>query len=474
MWRNGLLILLVGSLLAAGCSGPENDSQITVNYDAGDPVEIEPGLEVAEKLGAVRGKVVNDQGLPIKGARTSLLTTDFFADTNETGGFLFVNVSTGAWTLRVQANGFQPHEQKITVEAAKVTDRVIQLLPDQTAGAGYVPHIHDYWGEKDTYLLMDQAIDFAANDQGGPWPDAYYTVTTGVMRPNLWWPTDAWPIPILETPDGGPPIVIPGTAKMDVTFRWDEATMVMDDLGLCYYSPAEDAERQCFDPAPSGTTFSIDVTPDMADSGHQRFSMWQLTAWRTDVRDASDHSPAATLGSVDVEILLTKGDIYLEPPHEVFWADTDTLVLRSTNDTYTRNTCAVACNPRPVLGLDDGKIVPPGTDRMRVTLAWEFGGVPADAINPDYALTFRTGDMNPQTTFYPQFMTMEATDGSRADQFKVYEFEVPTEWTDAFYQQRSNWQFGIYNADFEPNDEEFRPRDVTYTLEVLAFNDDGV
>lgn len=458
---------LLLAILVSGCAG--GSAHDAPQEDAQD-LELSDGTVLAVDRGLVHGKVRTEAGLPLKDARVSILKTAFYAETDDQGRFRFLNVTAGSFVMEVHAEGFQPFQTGITVEPGAVVSLNVTLLPGQSAGAGYVPHVHDYWQGQDDYLLMDAAVDFAANDGGGDdRPDAYYTVTSGVLRPNIWWPSDKWPIPILETPHGGPAIVLPGTAKMAITLSWDGTTMVLPDLGFCYRSAGE--EEGCFDPAPSGTTFQVDVKPTMADSGHQQWSMWSLWAYRTDIRDGASHSPGVTLGHVQVKIELTRGEMFLEPSHRRFW-DNGSILLRSTDSVHEEARCAAACGSKTKLRLDDDRIVPPGTTRLMARLDWDFDGAGAAPLDHDWEVIFRTGDMNPHTTQYLDFREYAAAEGSAQDRYKVYEIRLDRSMTDAHYQLRSNWLFGLWNASFDKDDPEFNPRAITFKLEVVAHNDD--
>lgn len=448
----GILLALITTLVVlAGCAEQAApDTTVTT-------VEVEPGLVVAAGHGVLRGSVFDDQGRGLPDARVSLLRTQFFAATDDKGAFEFQNVTAGTHSLVATATGFQQAFQEVVVPDGGIANATIQLLPDEERGSGYRPHTHDFWGEKTTYRLLDSSIDLSEPPAGSPYPDAYWMVHHAVIRPTQ--NTSYWFVPLRESPESGPPIVLPGTKEMTMTLHWTTSTL--DELGVCYQAVA--GKRTCLGPHASGEPWTIRVTPDMADSGHQAFSLWRIELYHRPM--TATMTPVIATGNVDVVIDLAKGNLPLDPPHEDFWANGNE---RLVADEEIR-IATICCSNHP--GLVPEELVPPGTTRIRIEHTWRFEGTGAGPLDFDYRILVRTADMNPQTTGISDYHEPEAAAGSAAEFFRTYEFPVEEVQTDAFYQGRSNWHFVMWNPTFDKDSYAPRTRPVIHHVVVTAFND---
>lgn len=97
------------ALVLAGCAGaPEVD---------------EP------KYGRIDGAVVDQILRPFSHLNVTLVNLDRVAKTTEMGGFSFVGVLPGTYTLTSQAPGTLGDVKVVQVEAGKVTRVILQLLP---------------------------------------------------------------------------------------------------------------------------------------------------------------------------------------------------------------------------------------------------------------------------------------------------------------------------------------------------------
>lgn len=451
-------ILLV--LTLAGCS----EAPPPVATGLADPpagwVEAADGLYVAENRGLVRGSVVNDAGLAVSGARVSLVATESFDDTDATGAFLLRNVTVQEHTLRVEARGFQVHEETIQVTRVNVTDVEIVLLPDASRGAGYRPHVHDYWGERTEHVLLDGPVDLKAHD----------TTTTDVHP--MAGQVTAWtyysnadtnefiiPIPITE-PE--PNLVYPGAKEIQVTVRWTQNECTLSQLGLKYVSAAA-SDEIVLDKRASGEPFVIPVTQEMTDNGHQTFTLWEFYINPgNDVR-YSDYEPGFCQGPIDVVIKAIKGsDPPLEPPHPDFWKGEDRIVL--LDDAVVSHTALLS---RPAFRLGKDQLVPPGTERMRMELWWSYQQANGTSPSLDHVLTWRTANQYPVDTPYSEYERAEPV--ASGPQSVAYEIEVAPGQTDAFYQQRSVWEWlpSLDGYEDDNSQPDTRPREFHLTVSIF-------
>ena len=444
----------------AGCfgSGPKA-------LDARDVILVEaaPGVVIASDRGALTGFVGNEANLSVKGARVSLLGGDFFADTGADGRFAFLNVTVGAHTLFVQHESFESAEVPVTVDAGNVTDIVVNLLPRDDRGAGYVPHTHDFWGGADEVVLMDRDVVLAPPPNDAGTASAF---ANSQVRANT---NQTWPIPILGDPDEHK-IVLPGTKEMRVTFSWIPTQITLPRMGFAYRAPGMTGPGVTFlTPQASGATWTLRVTPTMADSGHQSFSLWALYAYSANAYTSpTTFTPSAVLGPLHVKIILVRGEVELEPAHEDFWASGTTLVLADYAKPRQDGAANPTRNPSFGLPLDPKQLVPPGTQRLRIEFRIAY--TVQEGVNLlDWDVTWRTGSQNPQTTTLPQYA--RATPTVNEPQHKVWEIDVKPEDTDAFYQRQSNWQFVPWPKPWPEEGMFLEPRARNYFLGVTAFKD---
>jgi hypothetical protein len=439
-------------------------------------VEAEPGLQVAENRGALRGYVRSDANLSVSKAHLSLAGTDLFADTNQTGEFLFVNISAGVYTVFVQADGFEPSETQWTVRNGNVTIAFIFLLPKTETGAGYRPHIHDYWGDKTELTMMDQDVDFSAGQSSGNYAYEPYYARTYCANANC---SDNGGNPKwrFTLPEGGdvPGLILPGTKEVEVTFSWTSSQSTLTKMGFLYKHAA--TTKFNFTPEhASGKPWTIQITPEMADTGHQRFTLWALAAYTANSASASTTTwqPNLVLGTVHVKVLVRKADVWVEPAHQDYWQGKDSMVVRNASVVDTRTQVVVTDGSRAYGGysyrLPAGKLVPPGTNHVKIVFTWKYATAPGVG-DQDYVLTWRTADQHPFYT--PSSQYRRAAPTKTGDHTKTYEFDVKPEQTDAFYQRFSSWIFlpSPAGQENDPNLVDKNYGGISFTLEVTVSKD---
>lgn len=475
--RPPLLAQILLTALLAGCASPgspageggESDAptqQVTYEIAPGETVTV----AVAGNKGIVEGVVHTDVGSVLKGARVSLLATDFFTDTGADGAFRFVNVSAGTHDLVVTAQGFQGHRRSIDVVAANASVVDIVLIPDVEGDGSGIPHSHDYWAGKKEHVLVDTKYNLAAPNPDSFTPVPVQQVTLLLQKPNPNGNTtdNWWRLPILEgTGDEGPPLVLPGTARMEVALSWNPSEVTVADFGLAYFSAAP-VSLTVLGRQSGPALWSIDVNETMDDNGHQPWSFWRLYLYTTQVTERSPPAVYVMGGSVQVTITLFRGNVADEPAHKDFWKGNDTLVLRELSEvTSVTTACCQARDGYTSLRLPGQVIVPPGSTRMRVEFYAKYqgaaGATPADL---DYTLTWKTAAMNPQTETLSQWVEIAPTVNEK--NHKVWEFELKPGEADAYYQITSMWEWKPWPKPFTEDGVwlETRTRDFQLGVQV--------
>lgn len=478
MKRKQVAFLLVIIVVASGCMGSDPGSGSTADPTGSSLVEPEPGVKVREGLGVLRGKVLSDQGAGLVGARVSLLETDFFADTNRSGGFLFLNVTPGPRHLVVQASGFQPYEATVDVVAGNVTTHVAQMVPSVSTGAGYRPHQHDFWRDRTQVDIMDDDVDLTspgANRGTAVYSGAYATL----YKPNSNGTDDTgfrFGIPKRENDDN---LVFPGTKELRVKFIWTVQDVTLDKLGLAYVH-ANATTRTYLPLKASGEEWVIRTAPDMWDTGHQEFTLWSffIHSGNSLMGKPENWKPGLILDKIHVKMTVVRGELDFEPAHVDHWGGKSELSLRNK----TQETRPTQANPsygdpmdlNYMIGLPQGKLVPPGTIKLRVEFWWSYqptGGVDTNAAPGyyDYVLTWRTGAQEPATTELSEFKRAAPTETKPG--YKLYEIELGPGETDAFYQKKSVWRWRPSPAGFEDSYDQVEARGRVFKVEITAYKD---
>lgn len=448
--------------MLAGCLGGDATETAAA---AAAPVEVEPGLIVAADKGVLDVLVVNDAGLVVQGARVSLVGTDHFEDTNTSGLVRFINVTAGDHTLIVQSTGFQPHQQPVQVQAANITLAEVVLLPDSSRGAGYVPHVHDYWGERTEHILMDEAVDITQPSGDYSVHPVYDLVLNMVVRPNN---NNDYKIRVPTLDDGTPNLVYPGAGEVRVTFRWETTDTQIEELRLRYSPPAADSVT--LEPKRSGETWSIPVTPVTMDYGHQQQTEWDFwIKWDNVPTEGATYRPAVNVGEIDVEIVIIKGsDPPLEPPHPDFWADGDVLLLRSADDELVwQYPDRSRAGSSMLFFLPDETIVPPGTTMLRFVFTWRYDGAAHGTIlDQEHTVIWRTAAHSPYAHF-PEWDRHEPA--VTGDHMKEFHVELAPGEADEFYQRESWWTWSPGRVGAEDETLDPSPSVRRFTLEVTAY-----
>jgi hypothetical protein len=466
----GLMLLFggcIGSATKATPLGTGADEPVSSTF-----VEAEPGVLVAENRGLLRGTVYNDASLGVPGARIAILQTSLFAISDAAGAFRIDNVTLGDHVVRVEIQGYQAAENQTRIMGGKVSQVDFYLVPLERTGAGYRPHLHDYWGAQTEITIMDADQDFTKPETtstvGGSTP---YQVNAMLVYPNQ--NNTAGDMRIRIPGDADPPALIyPGTKEIRVTITWTQSQSTVQKVGLKYIAPNTPSNQvNVLGRNPSGAPWKIAVTPEMTDTGHQAFTLWTfyMYPFQDPLVDGANWRPGAILGTFHVTIVVVKGELGPEPSHEDFWAGKDEIVIMDgTSGTSCNSAYRMAERGSNPCQLRPPRIVPPGTQKLQVTFTWKYAVQDAVAAN-DLQLQWRTAAQNPWTT--------KVTDWGYAEpkasgvQTRTYEITLKPGETDAFYQKRSLWSFTSVVKGHEKDEQEYEPRAHTITLRVLAIKD---
>ena len=413
--------LAIGLALVMGLAGCLSSKGPAPPLETEDPnvVVTREGDTVAADHGAVRGKVLSDAGFPVEGARVILEGTAYSATTNETGEFVFGNVTVGPFNLHVQSEHFQAFSTRIDVRAGETTVVTITLVPPEGRGAGYRPHLHDNWGDKTEIVLMDHDVNPRRACDDYQATSVYSKAFVCVLWAAFVGLNSSFEYPLPDI-DGQDPIIYPGTKEIRVTISWDRpADATYQRLGFAFkHANMTAAAAVIALPAkPSGETTVVTLRPDMPDFGHQRWSFWHFFVHAGKVLGDPPDYP---IGPIHVKMVIVKGEIAPEPEHRDFWGENKTLTLRTGGNLQQ---CTIFGRDHPYgcsLLLPAKVLVPPGSVRMRMDLWWNHTTHPA--INKDIKLRWRSADQHP-STWTPQMKTATAT--ASGHHFKVY--EIPLE-----------------------------------------------
>lgn len=472
--RSWWVVALLATTVLAGCTD-----------DAGDALEVEdvevaPGIVVAADKGAARIQVKDSAGLALEGARVQLIGTQHFGNTDPEGRIAFVNITAGEHTLRVERTGFAVHEEPLQINASALVTAEVFLLP--TTSGGFRPHVHDLWGGSTQHIMFDGPFDYTTSSSDsdvvfGP-VDPLIRSTVHANRNES---TSLALVPVPEQVDGGPNLVFPGAASIDVTVSWDTDDSTLERVGVAVAEP-DDSKPKYFARKASGSTWTIPVGPDgfgLSDVGHQRYTFWDFYLYPgNNFGQPTQWTPGLVTGPFQVTITVHKGDMVpVEPEHRDFWGKRTKQVLMDTTEPALEdpsNPTGDRYRNKGHIFLDHGTLVPPGTDRLTINHTWVYrtghGEAGGTALDMPYVLTWRTADQHKHTTTLDEY---RRTPGAPCgDHCVQYDFELEPGWEDAFYQTRSLWAF-LPSVEGYEDEVEYRPdpRPKDHYLEIIAWRD---
>lgn len=115
-------------VVAAGCIAGQSVSPAAQSQGAQPPPEAAPPAEFDEGTGALSGRVINEEGLPIAGATAALQEIQAQSVADVQGLFTFSTLAPGEYTLFVQQLGYESTARRVTVVAGDITHVNLQLV----------------------------------------------------------------------------------------------------------------------------------------------------------------------------------------------------------------------------------------------------------------------------------------------------------------------------------------------------------
>jgi hypothetical protein len=456
----GLIVVL------SGCTSPAASSSKDAADDGGSIVATtgrDARVVVGEKTGAVVGSIHDDIGVAVSTAHV-VLARDIEAYSNRTGSFALSNVTAGTYTVRVEHPDYRTTEEPITIHAGEVTHLEVTLVPRVNAGAGYRPHLHDYWADRREVPVIDKSFDWhEPYDRAGPEAQTFSRVYDQVTQ------TEVNPCIFQGKPyfnnrfiwfDDGAQLVWAGTSKIVVKLDWTQSDYSGDSLAIAWKTPVSN-DWQMIDPMiKKGAEATIEVASNESDSSHQAFTLWQFVLCINNSTSGTI-GVAPVTGSIHVSMKIVRGrEIMPEPPHPYFWANGTTFSalpnswnnFTMSNNGYTlgrsawgSGNAAFAVAPPP---KDKGlRIVPPGTKELHVHLEWKYS-LPSGT--KAWSLTYRPANVHPYSSADPATLKVIAP-ANKGPTSRDYVIPVGAAETDAFYQHVTNWLFFL-NYEGEESD----------------------
>lgn len=440
--RQSLALLLAAAVLAAGClgGGSPSGSDPGANPTSGTPIIDEKKVDdekLKEKgIGALQGRVHDNNNLSIKGAQILLVGSDLFTTTNNRGEFQFPNVTAGTYTIRIQHADFVYIERPVSIEVGKTTVLDVEMVRAGPDLSGTKPHVHPEFPEDGVLDLW--TADFSLGGGTGTWTCDYNSQGCETM------------IPI----DASKRSVPPGTGMIEAKLSFT-INQGMKRMGIRIESPVNGTEDQYFLPRESSKVFRIPVFPNEADPGHQKFTNWIFYAYLDSVGPlncggtcvlspaAAAISPPVTVGgSIHAEFKAYRGVLPFEPAHTDRWGNqTEIALLTNAAPTGGKSqTTALDDFPRdshkmPVNGPE--AFVPPGSAEIRGTLTWiseESGGVGIT----DWKILYKSASSPASQPVLKAPTTL--TPGANKLEFVI---KVDPKDVDPFYALDSGWAFYI-------------------------------
>lgn len=287
-----------------------------------------------------------------------------------------------------------------------------------SADAGAVPHLHDYWADRERVILFEGELEPTMDDamnSTGYWVFGERQAAVGGMA--------------FDLPPGA--IVFEGTGQMEVTATWSDPRTT----GLAVsYRTAASAEFSEPVPLTSAVALVLDVAPEMTDMPHQTTSRWGFLFTAA--------PPGAALGPFTLSIAIVKmRDVSLFPGHPDFFGNATELGLHDASHEFSQVSYA---KRTPQLALDGefqetevvpSHIVPMETKWMRAEVTvTRAESTPGQIV--DVRFFYHGADRTYNT--HPYYLPVN---GSYAEGRMVFEFPVTHEMTDSPYLSESQWRF---------------------------------
>ncbi|MBI2077785.1 MAG: carboxypeptidase regulatory-like domain-containing protein [Euryarchaeota archaeon] len=446
--RTALLVALAfGAVALGGClSGSAKSDAVPEDPNVPTPTVEQESKErddLKEKgVGAIRGIVRNDLGLPLAGAHIVLIGTSHFGSTDTKGVFGFPSVEAGTFKLRVDKDRYQALERPVTVEVGRELYLNITVVPKIPQSGNQREHLHDVWGDATSMELF----------KGQVTPASYQA--SAQLQPTNNYACVYFYACLTDVPiDDGKP-VLPGTGLVEVSLNWNPELLNINEIGLVVTTPKGSYRYMdlwyypATDLVPRGPRepFRIPIFPDEADAGHQAFTTWsfKLVLANTKSLYVPYQEAVSAGGRVEATITIHKGHIVPEPPHKTFWGnETERVILQESKKSLA---CAGTCSyPNPSTAYmwyyNDWKVlIPPGTKQIVGKLTWSNTNLGENPAQNDWTIAYSGGDSPYVLSRLPDDLT-RVRESKRGDAFVEFVIDVDPVEVDQFYQSTSNWDF---------------------------------
>lgn len=292
-------------------------------------------------------------------------------------------------------------------------------------------HLHDYWDGQDQLTVMEE--------------------TSGVYYNNFGDESTAWPVRFHPP---APNVVPQGTAWLDVTVSWDDASPrnAYGDMEL-WAKPANASEARLIEDAlENGGSVEIPLDHEEADLPHQTVSAWEL---QVHIRGSDDPVYNHFDGSITVQVQAHRGlELQPFPPHPDHWGNRTEFTLAEADRSFYQvrlPTGGFSGNFDARIRPPNGTIVPFQTQQVVVDLQWD-SSMPIG----DLTLWLRAADTRNFSRLDPD---------EEGDASATYTIPVSQPMMDSPYANASLWEFRVS----APHDAQDEPVfDGEFTLEATV------
>lgn len=296
---------------------------------------------------------------------------------------------------------------------------------DANKTADQVAHVHDYWGGRETVRVLEESNTLGAS----------------IISSCDAWPTRSW------LPAEGL-TVFQGTGRVEITTHVEYSLDHRSGQLEVWVQRADQDTPEYVADLEDGNTVTLEVNHSAADLPHQALSAWEFWVYTqpdpTTQPYRCDVWPRANV-TFEVDIHKTL-EVRPFPGHPDHWNGTDERPFLDAYASYGLNeevlgSCTSGESSHAEgscsmhwrgFGPQNGSIVPPGTDHVRLTLTLEPDDAEPDAT---WGLRFHGADTR-------EFQHIEPV--SREGDTAVYEIAAAGI-TDGPYSEQSQWRFQLVN-----------------------------
>lgn len=450
-----LVLLLLVSGAFAGClgtkAGPAGSGSNSISEGPQNTVDLHVERnETLQKqgVGEVQGFVRDgDKAFgPVRDATVLFVGTSLSTRTDALGRYEFLNLTAKKYLMRVDAVGLKAEEREVVVEVGVRLTLNFTLFSGIEKASNDKAHVHDLWPEGVKEMEFFQA--------DSPTPQA--STDTSATGKQIGMPFSTVWGPAVPVPEGK--IVLPGTVRIEVKLQWNaEPGRPVKELGLVVRYPGATQDRT-YGPRASQEPFNIAIFPNLADSGHQKFTRWTFSIVYppTTNNGGTFYEPAYVAAGVHVTARIFKGVVPYEPAHEDYWKGAKELPYLNV---LGRGSWSLTGTSKPISATgrwpdsnffvpDAGKMIAPGTKEIRgnFTVSYTGSTPPAGTPGTTWKLVYLPANVNP---LYGNWKTVTLTATGTAGK---YSFIIPVAKgeSDQFYQTASYWRFSPDTPDDDP------------------------